>query len=89
MALQANTIKLRDAVGERLGADTFDSYLAELEVVEASTEHVVLRVGATLAREAARRCGPALAEACCPTASNPSPTSPPMNAIAATIHVAR
>jgi hypothetical protein len=64
MALQANTIKLRQAAGERLGSDTFDSYLAELEVVEASTERVVLRVGATLAREAARRCSPALAEIC-------------------------
>jgi hypothetical protein len=64
MALQANTIKLRQAAGERMGADTFDSYLAELEVAEASTERVVLRVGATLAREASRRCGPTLAELC-------------------------
>jgi hypothetical protein len=64
MALHAHTMKLRHAAGERLGADTFDCYLAELEVVEASTERVVLRVGATLAREAARRCGPALTQAC-------------------------
>jgi len=64
MALQANTIRLLEAAGERLGADMFDSYLAELEVVEASAEQVVVRVGATLAREAARRCGPALADLC-------------------------
>jgi hypothetical protein len=64
MAQQANTIKLRQATAERLGADTFESYLAEVEVVEASTERVVLRVGATLAREAARRCGPTLAKVC-------------------------
>ncbi len=64
MALHATTITLRDAARERVGADAFDSYLAELEVIEASTEQVVLRVGATLAREAARRCGPTLAELC-------------------------
>jgi hypothetical protein len=52
MALQANTSKLRHAAAERLGADTFDSYLTELEVVEASTDRVVLRIGPTLAREA-------------------------------------
>ncbi|MGA2014745.1 MAG: hypothetical protein ABSH51_30045, partial [Solirubrobacteraceae bacterium] len=64
MALHAHTITLRDAARERVGADTFQSYLAELEVIEATAEQVVLRVGATLAREAARRCGPALAEVC-------------------------
>jgi hypothetical protein len=64
MALQANTIGLRDLVRERLGADTFDSYLAELQLSEASAGRVVLRVGPTLAREASRRCGPALVDAC-------------------------
>jgi hypothetical protein len=60
MAFEADTIKLRDAAAERLGADVFDSYLAELEVAEVSAERVVLRVGATLAREASRRCGQVL-----------------------------
>ncbi|MGA2924656.1 MAG: hypothetical protein ABSG43_01480 [Solirubrobacteraceae bacterium] len=64
MALQATTTTLRQAAVERLGADTFESYLAELEVVEASPERVVLRVGPTLAREASRRCGQALAGVC-------------------------
>jgi len=60
MALQANTTELRDRARERLRADMFDSYLAELEVTELSAGLVVLSVGATLAREASRRCGPAL-----------------------------
>jgi hypothetical protein len=64
MALQANTIELRDRVRERVRADTFESYLADLELVEASAGRVVLRVGPTLAREASRRCGPLLAELC-------------------------
>ena len=64
MALQADTIKLRQAAVERLGADTFESYLAELEVVEASADRVMVRVGPTLAREASRRCGEALAGVC-------------------------
>jgi hypothetical protein len=64
MALQANTIELRDLVRQRVGADTFESYLAELEVVEASAARVELRVGSTLAREAFRRCGRAMADAC-------------------------
>ncbi len=64
MALQANTINLRELVRGRLGTETFDSYLAELEVVEASADRVVVRVGPTLAREASRRCGPALAGVC-------------------------
>lgn len=64
MALEANTVKLRERVRERLDAHIFDSYLAEVQIVEASAGRVVLRVGPTLAREAFRRCGPALAEAC-------------------------
>ena len=64
MALQANTIELRDRARERLGADAFDSYLAELEVTELSAGRVVLSVGPTLAREASRRCGPALTGVC-------------------------
>jgi hypothetical protein len=64
MALEANTIELRRCAAERLGADTFDSYLAELEVVEVSAGRVVLRVGPTLAREAFRRCGAELAAVC-------------------------
>src|SRR5579884_746890 len=63
MALQADPIKLRESVRERLGAHTFESYLDELHVVEVSADRVVLRVGATLALEAFRRCGPALADA--------------------------
>lgn len=64
MALQANTVKLHERVRERLDAHTYESYLAELQVVEASTDRIVLRVGPTLAREASRRCGPALVGAC-------------------------
>jgi hypothetical protein len=64
MASQANMIGLRDCVREWAGADAFESYLGELEVVEASAGRVVLRVGPTLAREAFRRFGPALAGAC-------------------------
>jgi hypothetical protein len=64
MALQADTIRLCERVRERLGADTFDSYLAELQLVEASADRVVLSVGPTLAREAFRRCGRAMADAC-------------------------
>jgi len=60
MALQANTSELRDRARERLGADAFESYLAELEVTELSDGRVVLRVAPTLAREASRRCSPAL-----------------------------
>ena len=50
MALQANTIELRDRARERLGTGAFDSYLAELDVTEVSAGRVVLSVGATLAR---------------------------------------
>ena len=64
MALPANTTELRDRTRERLGADEFDSYLAELEVTELSAGRVVLSVGSTLAREAARRCGTALTGIC-------------------------
>ncbi|MGA2929417.1 MAG: hypothetical protein ABSG43_26190 [Solirubrobacteraceae bacterium] len=64
MALEADTIKLREAARDRLGADVFDSYLSELEVIETSAKQVGLRVGATLAREASRRCGPVLAGVC-------------------------
>jgi len=64
MALQANTIELRDRARERLGTGAFDSYLAELDVTEVSAGRVVLSVGATLAREASRRCGPALSGLC-------------------------
>ena len=64
MALQANTTELRDRARERLGADAFDSYLAELEVTELSAGRIVLSVGPTLAREASRRCGPALRVTC-------------------------
>ena len=65
MALEeANTITLRQAAVERLGADTFESYLSDLEVVQASADRVVLGVGPTLAREASRRCGQALAGVC-------------------------
>jgi len=64
MALQANTIELRNRARERLGGEAFDSYLAGLEVTELSAGRVVLSVGATLAREASRRCGRALAGVC-------------------------
>ncbi len=64
MALEANTNTLRQAAVERLGADTFESYLSDLEVVEASADTVVLGVGPTLAREASRRCGQVLAGVC-------------------------
>ena len=64
MALQANSTELRDRARERLGGEAFDSYLAELEITELSAGRVVLSVGATLAREASRRCGPALTVAC-------------------------
>jgi len=64
MALQATTIELRDRASQRLGADAFDSYLAELEVTELTAGRVVLSVGATLAREASRRRGPALTDVC-------------------------
>ena len=64
MALEANTMNLRERARERLGAERFNAYLSELELVEAVADRVVLRVGPTLAREACRRCGPALAAVC-------------------------
>jgi hypothetical protein len=64
MALEAHTTKLRDHIRRRIRTEVFDSYLAELRVVELSAERTVVGVGATLAREATRRCGPQVATAC-------------------------
>ena len=64
MALRAKTSELRARVRDQIGVEVFDSYLADLRVVEVSSERIVLEVRTTLAREAFRRCGPALAGTC-------------------------
>ena len=64
MALPVKTTELRDRVRDQVGAEVFDSYLADLHVVDLSSARIVLEVGPTLAREAFRRCGTELAAVC-------------------------